>query len=183
MTPVMYTDYSGYKATVGDWIFVVGLAVVCVALVAVAAPVLFLGAAYLSTGTAIAMFSTGAIVGSKMLTIGKAQSMYSRDEGDNNSEIVNDTVEALGNFSKWFTFTESTMFIGKSIAGLGKEIYNLGIDTGAVKDIPRLPESNGNFASAWSGIQTGWRVGQTFVAMTDDDLCYDLANKYGWTPE
>jgi len=75
------------------------------------------------------------------------------------------------------------MFIGKSITGLGKDIYNYGIDIGAVKGVPRLTEGNGSFTSAWAGAQAGWRVGQTFVAMTDEDLCYDLAKKYGWTAE
>lgn len=189
--PVMYVDPSGYKCKLWDWIVAGVVATACIVAIAVSAPVLLgLGAVVgipMSAGVAISLFTAGTIVGAKMITIGKAQYEYSRSRGASNSKITNDIVKAISNFSKdWFkafTITESTSFIFGNVLGLGKEFVNFGVDIGATPDVQRIPDSNGNLSTLWSASVSGWISGQTFVAMTDSDLCFDLAKKYGWTPE
>lgn len=175
ITPVINTDSDGWLSS-KIW-GIIGLAAVMVAAIAITIATFGIG----SVAATIAITSTISIV-SQSLVVGKAQTYYSKSEGDTESEVNDDTIDAISNFlfSPQTTTAYYIPFI-KLVPPLLKGIGSKGVSIGqGISNAFTKTATIGSYVMAY-GI-CAVQVGITIAVWNDEQKCLWVADKYGWNP-
>ena len=182
MTPVMYSDPSGYapeKANIFELITGVILAVgaIVVGVLAIATSIISLPLLISSL-----LICIGVSILSDYVTIAKALYNYSQAMGRFSSETLDDVIDATGKLAidRVVYHTAYKMMIQMGIEGIYSSLNVISL-TRTIESTVTITRRI-NVVPYIAVFLTGSRIYQTIKAIVDDVYCFDKAERCGWKP-
>lgn len=179
----MYTDITGYKVESEN---IVALASVCLlSVIAITIGVLALSTSLITMPALVAslLITGGGAALLDLVAIGRAQYIYSAEQGKESSEVRDDIINAIG-YNSWNRLIyHATIRIGIQVGV--EAVYSFGALSLQLRNLDSIVSYGGirNKASIISFISLGVKAAKTTYSFADANYAYDYAYyQLGWKP-